>query len=284
MSKYTTELRYICETIAGKKESVGATSIAEVISAAREQIFDFDYPLFDATYREIFETKIIRHFYTREICEETYGLWKLRLIDKLNLIMPYYNLLYKSATLEFNPFYDVDVTRTHTGINVGEQNRVQNNTTTEQTAHANRSNIAGSSNESSQNSSSDTSGSWDLYSDTPQGGIDGIVGLPPDETLDGNVYLTNARNIKDTKSEQREGTNTTITTDERNENGEQNSTIIGQNNDKNSITNIEEYSERVIGKQGVDNYSDLLIKFRKTFLNIDMMVIDELRDLFFGLW
>ena len=30
--------------------------------------------------------------------------------------------------------------------------------------------------------------------------------------------------------------------------------------------------------------SDLLLKFRETFLNIDMLVINDLEDLFFQLW
>ena len=99
MSKYTTELRFICETLANLNESVGydggdvtkIDSVKEVIEASRQSIFNFDYPIFDQNYKVTLETKILRHFYTREIGEETYGLWKLRLEDKLNLIMPYYN-------------------------------------------------------------------------------------------------------------------------------------------------------------------------------------------------
>ena len=40
MSKYTTEVRYICETYAGLDESVGYDHINEVIAAAQNQIFD----------------------------------------------------------------------------------------------------------------------------------------------------------------------------------------------------------------------------------------------------
>ena len=108
MSKYTTELRFICESKTGHDSSVGYNSTADVIEEAAPIIFDFDYPIFDENYKLPLETKIIRHFYTREICEETYGLWKLRLEDRMNMIMPYYNKLYEAELLKFNPFYDVE--------------------------------------------------------------------------------------------------------------------------------------------------------------------------------
>lgn len=111
MSKYTTEVRYICETNTSRPiDGNGFNSIEEIIDTSHVKIFNFTYPIFDIQYRATLEKKILRHFYTREICEETVGLWKLRLCDKLNIIMPYYNQLYKSALLEFNPLYDVDYT------------------------------------------------------------------------------------------------------------------------------------------------------------------------------
>ena len=49
--------------------------------------FDFkmtDYPIFDENYREVLETKILKHFYFREIGFETFALWKFKLNEKLN--------------------------------------------------------------------------------------------------------------------------------------------------------------------------------------------------------
>ena len=43
MSKYTTEVRYICEKYAGKDVSVDYNKVDEVIDAARPFIFDFNY-------------------------------------------------------------------------------------------------------------------------------------------------------------------------------------------------------------------------------------------------
>ena len=43
MSKYTTELRYICESLADLSESEGYDQTEEVIELARPKIFDFEY-------------------------------------------------------------------------------------------------------------------------------------------------------------------------------------------------------------------------------------------------
>ena len=121
MSKYTTEVRFLCESEAGLINSGGFNSIATVLTEAAPKIFNFDFPIFDETYRTPLEVKILRHYYTREICEETVGLWKLRLQDKLNMIMPYYNQLYASELLRFNPLYDIDYQSVHNKANYGEQ-------------------------------------------------------------------------------------------------------------------------------------------------------------------
>ena len=47
MSKYTTEVRFICETFAGYDESKGYESVKDIIEKARPKIFDFEYDLFD---------------------------------------------------------------------------------------------------------------------------------------------------------------------------------------------------------------------------------------------
>ena len=120
MSKYATQVRFICETAAGLSDSEGQTSIKQIIAAAIPSVFDFDFPIFDESYRNVLETKILKHYYTREIGLETVGLWKLKLDTKLNEIMPFYNQLYKSELIEFNPMYDVDLTRDHT-LNRSEQ-------------------------------------------------------------------------------------------------------------------------------------------------------------------
>ena len=75
-------------------------------------IFDFDYPLFDESYRETFETNFINYFYFREIGFETIARFKHHLKTELNLIMPYFNKIYMSQGLEQRILDNYDVTET----------------------------------------------------------------------------------------------------------------------------------------------------------------------------
>lgn len=173
MSKYTTEVRYICEVNSNLKESVGLSSVNTIIESARTKIFNFDYPIFDVEYRKVLETKILKHFYTREIGLETVGLWKLKLETKLGEIMPFYNQLYNSTLLEFNPLYTSNVERKHdtkvedTGKNIGNINTTGNGTDT----------------------TSNTGKTTDRMSETPQGSL---------TDLESNKYLTEATIIDST--------------------------------------------------------------------------------------
>ena len=280
MSKYTTELRFICETSAGLEESVGLNNVAEVIEKSREKIFDFNFPIFDESYRSVLETKIIRHFYTREICTETVGLWKMWLNTRMNEIMPYYNKLYESELIKFNPMYDVDLTTDYTKKSEGTKNDVGREDETINRDINDVSSGSGTSQDGGQDVKNDAlkNDHWDYYSDTPQGGINGVAGLE---------YLTNARHITD------DGTgSTSISEYGKTQNREYSDTRdvnTDENRNKNNtlesvMTGLEDYVQHVVGKNPGVSYSKLLDEFRNTFLNIDMMVIDNLSDLFFNLW
>ena len=145
MSKYTTEVRFICESYAGLSESGGLSKTAEIIEKARPLIFDFDYPIFDEEYRKTLETKILKHYYTQEIGFEVVGLWKLYLDEKLNLIMPYYNQLYQSALLRIEPLINIKNETTHN--ETASENNSQQNTTNDSST-TNGSNSSNSTNSS----------------------------------------------------------------------------------------------------------------------------------------
>lgn len=73
-------------------------------------IFDFEYNLFNNNYKPVFEQLFIDYFYMEEIAHETVGLFKHRLKNKLDLILPYYNKLYMSQELEQRILDNYDVT------------------------------------------------------------------------------------------------------------------------------------------------------------------------------
>lgn len=279
MSKYTVELRYICETAAGLEESVGDNDVENVIQQALPNIFNFSFPIFDETYRNVLETKILRHYYTREIAFETVGLWKLKLRTKLNEIMPYFNKLYKSELLDFNPLYDVDLTRTHVKDSSGTRDTTGNTDIEKSSSTDSMSNtsINNTNNSTDDGTINRTTSNTDKYSDTPQGAITDLAS---------DRYLTNARMISETENTATHGTNETTQTGNTESTG---NTEVSDNTNSTSsenvnITDTEEFLEHVSGKQGSGSYSDMILKYRETFLNIDLQVIESLEDLFFQLW
>lgn len=253
MSKYTTEVRFICENSAGLSESEGANNVDSILDKCWNKVFNFDFPIFDENYRQVLCRKILKHYYTREIAHETVGRWKLALNAKLNEIMPYYNQLYKSELLEFNPFYDVDLTRSREGS--GTSNRTSNNTETNNGTSKNVSNGSGTSNTDTLN----------RFSDTPQNSMD-------TQGITDSVPLTTVTKVNEDNTTTNESTDTLTRNDSKTGNGTEN------------INNTDKYIEIVKGKQGTENYSSLLKKFRETFLNIDMMIIEDCSDCFFTLW
>ena len=110
MSKYTMEVRYICEQLANATIEIQVGDVPGIIEKAAPQIFDFDFPICNEDYRKTLEEKILLHFYLREIGQETVGEWKLRLMQTLQEIMPEMNELYKSVEFKYDPLTDIDYT------------------------------------------------------------------------------------------------------------------------------------------------------------------------------
>lgn len=112
MSKYTTQIRWLVETLT--PDSPGL-SIDQRIDKAAPLIFNFNFPIFEESYRPILEHKILLHYYMREIGQETVALWKLSLNERLNLIMPYYNTLYTALQEKYKIMGDVDLEELYLG-------------------------------------------------------------------------------------------------------------------------------------------------------------------------
>lgn len=94
MSKYTTEVRYICESKSGfTPDELTVKSVDEIVAAARTHIFTFSWPAYNDDWKEEIEKFILKYYYTREIGLETYGLWKLKLEVRLCEIADKYNTI-----------------------------------------------------------------------------------------------------------------------------------------------------------------------------------------------
>lgn len=294
MSKYTTEVRFICETVIGLKKSVGAAQIQSVVEQAAPLIFE-NYPIFSESYRSVLNEKILRHFYFREIGYETVALWAIQLNTRMREIMPLYNQMYKSELLEFNPLYDVDVERKHVLEGKDTHGETAEKTMGEDITGTTTSNTTG--NTQDQTSTKETSevtddgrsttssDHMDKYSDTPQGVT---------YNLENDNYLTNARQIEDSGTQTSTATTTTDSdldvasivdtkTDSKGT-SEQNRQSTAEEKRNLEIDKMENFIETVKGKQGGMTYSSMLKEFRDTFLNIDMLIINELSDLFMTIY
>ncbi len=321
MSKYTTEVRFICENKAGLTESKGASNVDTIINDSWDKIFTTQCSFFDPAYKAVLCKKILKHYYLREIATETIGIWLLWMNTKLEEIMPYYNQLYNSALLEFDPFKDTDYQRTHQGENTGSRNTDSTANSTGSKSGSNAHNtadasenhatatsntnttdtgtISDSKDAASDSTASSSGNKGDRYSDTPQGTISNT-------DVVGNAYLTNVRLTNDDTSgvshdetlensmqtRALQGTNSTTSTDSNMQSAtkteagnfsETDSQTAANKTEEQSI-NTDAYIEHVFGKMAATPYSDLLQKFRDTLLNIDMLVIDEFNELFIQLW
>lgn len=189
---------------------------------------DLDYPIFDDTYRPILNKKILDHYRNYEIGMETEEMWRHALNRRMNEQMPYYNQLYLSERIQFDPLQ----TMNYTDFTNTTDNRTRTGTS------------------SNTGTGSSTTGSRNVMSDTPQ------------VQLSGNEdYATQANDANATASTNQSSSGNTSDTDV-------------------ASASIE---RTLNGSQGLPA-ADLLMRYRATFLNIDMMVISTLQDLFMQVW
>ena len=111
MATYTIELRHVAGLVDVPK------------------LYLSKYPIFDEGYRTPLNQKILDHYWTREIGQETIDMWGFYLRRKMNEIMPVYNELYKTTRLEYDPLSTMDITN----LSVGESESISDG---ESEAHA----------------------------------------------------------------------------------------------------------------------------------------------------
>ena len=79
--------------------------IRNLAKATHKRIFDFEYPLSSEVNKDDFEIQILNHFLMRRIGFETFTAFQIYLENKLNEIMPFYNILFDSLS-KYNLFGD----------------------------------------------------------------------------------------------------------------------------------------------------------------------------------
>ena len=212
------------------------------------------------------ETKILKHYYTREIGLETVGLWKLKLDMKMNEIMPYYNKLYESELLDFNPLYTMAYIKSHSGSknDSGNKQRGENESVNDTLTGS----VNSSSNGTNNTNTITSNENLNVFSDTPQGALTDLVE---------NSYMTNATKNTGSGSEGVMNTTTDQLATTTNDSRTKQRAVTGT--ETNQFASTDAYTDSVSGYQG-RSPSKLLDEFRNTLLNIDMMVINDLEPLF----
>ena len=228
------------------------TPISTVITEAAPLFFNFNFPFYDETKRAEFEQNFLRHFYMREIGLETIDYFMLRLEDKLNTIMPYYNKLLTANAKDYDPFYneiiDESITRDRTGKTNGTDTTVtsSNSTTKGTTTNTTESNA----NDSNQ------------QSDLPQGSLD---------NFNDNSYLSSAG-----KGHTESNTSVNVT-------DETTGTNSGSSNVTRAETSAGNETEKRTANNMRGNQSEMLRMYYEAQRNILNNIYNDCEELYMGL-
>lgn len=252
MSSYTMQLREYIE-MWSQDETL---SVKDRIEKGRVKLFDFDYPIFDSAYKKVFETHFIRQFYMREIGFETEGLFKFHLETWLIINMPYFNKLFQSELIEFDPLLNQKTDVTHTKTTDRDQNQ---SSTTDGTNQSN-------STQDSNGTLNDSHFNRQLESNTPDSRL-------TITTEDGSGVIEYASNIK-------ENTDKDVKTSDSHAEGTTNDTTHMINTGSSNINETEDYIQSIVGKTGSQTYSKMLQEYRESFIRIEGQIFKEMQQLF----
>lgn len=289
MSSYTMQLRTYIEMWSQGETGL---STAEKIEKGRPKLFDFNYPIFDESYRTIFETHFIRNFYMREIGFETEGLFKFHLETWLMINMPYFNKLFESELIKYDPLENTRVgvksnTKNDTDRNDNrdvKQDLTSNGTSSTDAKQNDTSKTTGNEKSNGSGSITDDNFKRDLNADT----ADDRLQLT---TKDGEGVLEYASQIEEHNENKKRDTKTSNTTDTTS-NTTGTSTLDSDSktsnkanttsNDKlnSQINSVEDYIEDRVGKIGTQSYARLVMDYREALLRIEQRIFNEMQELF----
>lgn len=257
MSKYTTQVRWIIMQVTSDSKNL---PISQRVSLACPKIFNFDFPMWLEEYRPTLEKKILMHYFNKEIGFETVGLWKFYLEERLNLIMPYYNELYKTTVKEYDWLTDTNAHETYIGNKKLQENaKFDANGKVQDTGGETFSGTGSSTTDGTQSQNTKT-----LESDLPQANY---------ANLDYGTKLTEGEQSGTSHEE------STIKNDSTTDRSNTTDTTQQSTNDLQSNTD-DIYTRDRVGAFGNRSLTELLMQYRDSLINIDNMIIDELKDLF----
>lgn len=243
----------------------GETDPSLAIPKAAPYIFDFQYQFYDESKRAKFQEDFLRHFYFREIGQETYARFSLLLQDKFVTKMDKYNKLFKANEQEFEIFVNDVVEETTTREHADNRNNTDNT----ETANTGKNSQTTSQNATTSESGESSQNESRQESDLPQGNL---------AAFNDDSYLSNASKSSLGSNNSRSGQNTSE------------GSVIGSTQDTGTVkaTRIEETSGNESGRRIVKgthgNRAEMLDVYNKTVANIKEMFYDDCEDLFMLIW
>lgn len=243
--------------------------------------------------REELNNKLLNHYRFREIAFETAGRFLFELENTMQLIMPFYNEMFKTveimADLE-NPFDNVDVTekiietRTNETINNGETSNTINETNngtnkSDTTAGANSSvDLSNETTTTGKTTDKNNRTFESKFSDTPQNSVSNLDNYLTEHrketTTDNNETSVNDKVVHDSLQGTTEESESHTT-------GESNNTLNGTNEGTSkSTSNSEGKTEHTYtkkGNQGVNTYAHDMIEFRESVRDFVDEIVNDYR-------
>ena len=298
MSSYTMQLRTIIEQ--ASQYETGLTH-NERIEIGRKKLFNFDYPIFDERYRKQFETNIIKEFYFKEIGFETEGRFIFELEHFLNLNMPYYNKLFESELIEFDPLEsysletvskrEIDSDKTENKNNQltsdSETQGTDKNTGKQTTDSTN--NQTHTENDSVTNTETGNDFNRQIYGDTPENRLQlttkadgsGVLEYATNITENASANQNNSESQRNSSSSTDDIQSSVVDTTNNTTSSVNNQSNMNQTESNTENSDIDEsFTESKRGSIGVKTYSEMLLEYRETFIRIEKMIFKEMKELF----
>lgn len=208
--------------------------------------------------------KILNHYKYREIAFDTVGRFLDELEISMNEIMPYYNQLMFTQDQDFNIIFNVDYQRT---IDITKDGNTDN-TANEVVSTSSSGETTSSATDRTTTSADIENNNKNIKSSTPQNLLD--IGT---KNISEVNYADEASWNHDLNSDSgvSEGTSNANTTNSLT--GTSSNEVIS--NTKNNES--EKHLETTKGNFGVVSSQDLIMKYRETILNIEKMIIEDMR-------
>lgn len=243
MSKYTTSIEVIISSQSNREYD-----LYERIKSGKKFLFDFPYPVPNDDFKESFEMQFCEKYYVECIGYETVPLFKMKLRQRLEMLMPEvifkYNVLQDIMKMD-NPALERWGESDENGIN----NQKSSNTS--------KSSVTGSG--SSQSSSSASNNSKSINSDLPASIID-------TDDFDDITYGSNGNASKGSQSGSQSGSQTSKS---------------DGNSSSNSTNDTTHSIERTFKEYG--NQLKSYLEYYNSYINIMQELLESFDDMFIQL-